>query len=140
LRPARLCYQISLNRLRLSVDYIGSLTAYQIAYKRDPTDIYKESLPSLTDRIMIFEQRTQLYGSNWMADKTGKFFMIPVIEFETINERRAQFGLGPCMRPIVYATGENKYPLGRGKAEASDQKALTDEEYAEFTVGHLRVL
>lgn len=93
---------------------------------------------SLADRIMAFEQRTQLYGSNWTIDKSGKYFLIPVKAFEHMNERRAKFGLGPRMKPTVYAIGEEEYPLGQGLAEASDQKKLTDEEYIEFTKGHLR--
>jgi hypothetical protein len=87
---------------------------------------------------MAFEQRKQLYGNNWMVDKNGKFFLIPVEDFEHMNDRRAKFGLGPRMKPTVYAIGEDKHPLGQAKAEASDQKELTDEEYAEFTKGHLR--
>jgi uridine kinase len=35
LRTACLCYQISLNRLRLSVDYIGSLTPVHINFEFD---------------------------------------------------------------------------------------------------------
>jgi hypothetical protein len=114
------------------------LAAYQTAYKRNPDDVCSESIPSLTDRIMAFEQRKQLYGNNWMVDKNGKFFLIPVEDFEHMNDRRAKFGLGPRMKPTVYAIGEDKHPLGQAKAEASDQKELTDEEYAEFTKGHLR--
>jgi hypothetical protein len=114
------------------------LAAYLAVYKRNRQDVYNESIPSLTDRVMVFEERRQLYGNNWMVDKHGKFFLIPVEDFEHMNDRRAQFGLGPRMKPIVYAIGENKYPLGKGMAEASDQKELTDEEYAEFTKGHLR--
>jgi hypothetical protein len=114
------------------------LAAYLAVYKRNPQDIYNEAIPSLTDRIMIFEERRQLYGNNWMINKQGKFFLIPVKDFEHMNERRAHFGLGPRMKPTVYAIGENKYPLGKGLAEASDQKELTDEEYAEFTEGYLR--
>ena len=114
------------------------LAAYQVAYARDPSNVYQESIPSLTDRIMVFEQRIQLYGNNWSLDKDGNYFLIPVKDFEHMNKRRAKFGLGPRMKPTVYAVSEEKYPLGKGKAEASDQKELTDEEYAEITNGHIR--
>jgi hypothetical protein len=114
------------------------LAAYEKVYELEPKDVYQESIPSLTDRIMAFEQRIQLYGNNWMIDKYGKYFMIPVKDFEHMNARRAQFGLGPRMKPTVYAVGEEKYPLGQGLAEAADQKELTDEEYAKFTKGHIR--
>lgn len=114
------------------------LAAYEVAYARDPNDVYKESIPSLTDRIMVFEERTQLYGNNWSLDKDGRYFLIPVKDFKHMNERRTKFGLGPRMKPTVYAIGEEKHPLGKGVAEVSDQKELTDEEYAEFTKGHNR--
>jgi hypothetical protein len=114
------------------------LTTYQKAYDRDPANIYNESIPSLTDRIMAFETRTQLFGNNWMIDKNGKYFLIPVQDFEHMNERRAKFGIGPRMKPTVYAIGQTRHPLGEGLAELSDQKELTDDEYAEFTRGHIR--
>ncbi len=114
------------------------LVTYEAVFKRNPDNVYKESIPSLTDRIMVLEQRTQLYGNNWSVDKNGKFFLIPVQDFEHMNERRAKFGLGPRMRPTVYAIGEEKYPLGMGEAQASDQKPLTDDEFKEFTKGHVR--
>lgn len=114
------------------------LAAYQRAYDRDAADIYNESIPSLTDRIMAFEQRQQLYGNNWYTDNTGRFHLVPVVDFEHMNQRRAQFGLGPRMRPTVYAIGEETYPLGKGEAQESDQKPMTDEEYAAFTWGHIR--
>ncbi len=114
------------------------LAAYEAAYRRDPEDIYNESIPALTDRIMVLEHRTQLYGTNWSVDKEGRFFLIPVQDFEQMNERRAGFSMTPRMRPIVYAKGEDKYPLGRGRAQASDQKELTDREYDEFSKNHIR--
>lgn len=73
-----------------------------------------------------------------MIDKNGEYFLMPAKDFEHMNERRAPFGLEPRMKPVVYAIGEDKYPLGQGPAETSDQKELTDEEYAEFTQGHIR--
>ena len=130
---------VSLLALHSYLDEMKKVLAeYEAVYKRDPDDVYSESIPSLTDRIMVFEHRTQLYGNNWSIDKDGNYFMIPVEDFEHMNERRAKFGLKPRMRPTVYAVGEERYPLGIGEAQANDQKPLTDEEYEEFTRGHIR--
>lgn len=115
-----------------------ALAAYKKVYERDPRDVNQESIVSLTDRIMIFEQRRQLYGSNWSVDKNGRFFMIPVEDFAHMNERRAVFGLGPRMKPRNLAIGQEEYPLGRGEATADDQKELTDEEYDDFTRRFIR--
>ena len=114
------------------------LAVFEKVHHKDPDNVYNEAIPSLKDRVMVFEQRTQLYGNNWMIDKNGEYFLMPAKDFEHMNERRAQFGSGPRMKPVVYAIGEDKYPLGQGPAETSDQKELTDEEYAEFTQGHIR--
>ena len=130
---------ISLLALHSYLDEMKTvLTAFEKLYAKEPTNVYNEAIPSLTDRIMVFEQRCQLYGTNWMIDKDGKYFLIPVKDFEHMNERRRAFGLGPRMKPIVYAIGEEKYPLGQGLAEASDQKELTDKEYAKFTKHGIR--
>lgn len=125
---------ISLLALHSYLDEMKTvLAAFEKLYEKEPTNVYNEAIPSLTDRIMVFEQRCQLYGTNWMIDKDGRYFLIPVKDFEHMNERRARFGLGLRMKPTVYAIGEETYPLGQGLAEASDQKELTDEEYLEFT-------
>ena len=130
---------VSLLALHSYLDEMKKVLAeYEAVYKRDPDDVYSESIPSLTDRIMVFEHRTQLYGNNWSIDKDGSYFMIPVEDFEHMNERRAKFGLKPRMRPTVFAVGEERHPLGIGEAQANDQKPLTDEEYEEFTRGHIR--
>ena len=130
---------ISLLALHSYLDEMKSvLAAFEKVYKQDPTNTHNEAIPSLTDRILAFEHRIQLYGNNWMIDRNGEYFMIPVQDFKHMNERRAQFGLGPRMKPTVYAIGEEKYPLGQGLAEAADQKELTNEEYADFTKGHIR--
>jgi hypothetical protein len=82
------------------------LATYEEVYKRNPDDVNKESIPSLTDRIMVLEQKNQLFGNNWMLDKSGKYFLVPVKDFEHMNQRRAKYGLNPRMKPTVYAVGE----------------------------------
>lgn len=83
---------ISLLALHSCLDEMKKvLVAYERVYKNDPSNVYNEAIPSLTDRIMVFEQRTQLYGNNWTVDKYGNYFLIPVKDFEQMNTRRSWF-------------------------------------------------
>lgn len=109
------------------------LAIYQKRYAADPDSFYKEAIPPLTDRIMIAEQRKQKFGTNWSVTKGGKWFLIPVDDFANANNLRAKYGLPLMRKPRNLAVGVNEWPLGKGPAEPSDQKALSDEEYAEYT-------
>lgn len=116
------------------------LVIYENEFKKNPDNIYFQAIPPLTDRIMILEERVQYFGTNWSLAKDGTYFLIAVKDFAGMNERRAQYGLEPTKRPVILSTGADKYPLGEGKAKASDQKALTDEEYQDYNKYHLKSL
>lgn len=91
-------------------------------------------LPSLQDRIMVFETRKQHYGTQWKQDpKSGQIYLIEMDDFNFVNDRRAIFGLKKIRRPVNLAKGAVKYPLGKGLAKESDQKALSAEAYKEMT-------
>jgi hypothetical protein len=109
------------------------LRIYEHYYIQDRANIYYQAIPSLVDRIMILEQRRQLFGTNWSLGKNDKPFLIAVEDFSKMNEKRAQYDLEPRRRPVNSAVGAVKYPLGRGLAKKTDQKQLTDEEYEEFS-------
>jgi len=109
--------------------------------------VYKEknssaiqSIPSVRDRIMVLEARKQIFGTQWFTDKRGKPFLIETENFNTVNQRRAEYGLGPVRKPVNLAVGAVKYPLGNGLATENDQKAMTDEEYAQYSQFYLTSL
>ncbi|GAC1390981.1 MAG: hypothetical protein NVSMB46_02000 [Candidatus Saccharimonadales bacterium] len=114
------------------------LAIYERIYKTDPTSIYYQAIPPLTDRIMILEQRLQKFGTNWCMDKNGKLFLVPVTDFAHVNKRRREYGLDPIKRPVILSVGAEKNPLGSGDAQASDQKELTDDEYEEYSRYYLK--
>ena len=125
---------VSLLVLHSSVDDMKRiLTMYEEQFKIDPNSIYKGAIPPLTDRIMIVEQRRQKFGTNWSITKKREWFLIPVVDFDNVNELRAVYGLDPIRKPHCLAVGWEEWPLGQGPAEEDDQKELTDEEYAEYT-------
>jgi hypothetical protein len=108
------------------------LEIYTKLYSKDRSNFYYQAIPPLTDKLMILNERMQYFGTNWSVTKDGKFFLIQVKEFQSVNRRRLKYGLGPIKRPVILSVGAEKYPLGRGKAVASDQKKLTNEEYDDF--------
>ena len=109
------------------------LAVYERQFELDPDSIYKGSIPPLTDRIMIAEQRRQIFGTNWCAAKDGTWSLIPVHDFAHVNERRKRYGLSPISKPRNLSVGAEEYPLGKGFANEGDQKELTDEEHARYT-------
>ena len=54
------------------------------------------SLALLEDRVALGKGELQIYGSQIGTDqKTGELFVLPLMDPETVNERRAEVGLGP---------------------------------------------
>lgn len=125
---------VSLLVLHSNVDDMKRVLAmYEEQFKIDPNSFYKGAIPPLTDRIMITEQRKQKFGTNWSITKKREWFLVPIVDFDNVNELRAEYGLDPIRKPHCLAIGWEEWPLGQGPAEKSDQKELTDEEYAEYT-------
>lgn len=54
------------------------------------------SLALLEDRVRLGRGELQIYGSQIGTDQeSGKMYVLPLIEPETVNERRLKVGLGP---------------------------------------------
>lgn len=130
---------VSLLALHAYLDLMKKvLVLFEQEFARDPPDIYYQAIPPLKDRIAILEFKKQSFGTNWTLGKDGKPFLIAVKNFSEMNKWRAQYGLKPAHRPVNLAVGAAKYPLGKGLAKESDQKDLTDEEYAEYSRDYLK--
>ncbi|MDX1628239.1 MAG: DUF6624 domain-containing protein [Fulvivirga sp.] len=62
-----------------------------------------QSLALLEDRIALGKGELQVYGSQIGKDSdTGEMFVLPLIEPELVNERRASVGLGPIEEYISH--------------------------------------
>jgi len=62
-----------------------------------------ENLAMLEDRVATKTGKKQIYGSQLRNDKeTGELYMLPMIEPEKVNERRASVGLGTIEEYIAY--------------------------------------
>lgn len=45
------------------------------------------------DRVLTQDNQKQIYGSQFQTNEDGKTFLLPVEDFEQIDERRASMGL-----------------------------------------------
>jgi len=53
------------------------------------------SLALLEDRVALRQGKRQIYGSQVSSDpETGEYYVLPLVEPEKVNERRAEVGLG----------------------------------------------
>ena len=108
------------------------LKKYENSYEVDPKSVYYGLIPSLTDRLSIYEIRKQVFGTHWLMDTKGTPYFVEVTNFEKMNINRKKYGLPPVRRPVNLAVDAEKYPLGRGLAVITDQKKLTEAEYKDF--------
>jgi hypothetical protein len=116
------------------------LIEYITAYSKKKSSIPFTYVPSLIDRVMILEKKLQYYGTQWMLSESGKPFLVYTKNFETVNERRAEFGLGPIKKPTDLASKTNRHPLGIGNACKSDMQRLTDKDYNLYSKYYLKSL
>lgn len=114
------------------------LRMYETEFKKNPQNIYYQAIPPLHDRLMILEQRKQLYGTNWGLNENGNLYLIPVQDFDTVDQRRSLFGLKALRRPVILSDGADKHPQGKGQAIVSDQREMTDSEFEVYAQYHLR--
>lgn len=113
--------------LILSVhSYLGTMKKiarmYQAAHKKAPELLASDGIPLLLDRISILTNRHQQYGTTWLEDNTGKIFLVPIDDFERVNERRSVYGLPALTRPSNF--GDSK-----AKALPSDQMEIPDDVF-----------
>ena len=59
-----------------------------------------KQLAYLTDRIAVFEDRAQLYGTQFDWDERGEINPKPFDDFEKVNERRKSVGLNSLQEQI----------------------------------------
>lgn len=106
-------------------------------YQKDRANIYYQAIPSLTDRIMILEGKKQSFGTQWLPDKNGNWFLYPVEDFARMNERRAAYGLGGATQPRDLSLEDAKQPWIAIAAKESDQQQPTKEDYGEYSRDYL---
>ena len=61
-----------------------------------------DGLALLEDRIAIRQGKKQIYGSQIGKDKNGNFYVLPLIDPDNVNKRRAKVGLGTIEEYVKY--------------------------------------
>jgi len=82
------------------------------AVKENKADL--KSLAYLTDRIAVFEEKLQLYGTQFDWDENGNLSPNPFDDLNKVNERRKSIGLNSMEEQIeiirVQVKSENQSP------------------------------
>ncbi len=86
------------------------LAAFTTLYGRDRNDTYYQAIPSMTDKVLILERKPQRFGTQWMFDENKQPFLPPVENFDHVNERRAEYDIGPFRWPKSLAIPESEQP------------------------------
>lgn len=108
------------------------LTAFNEIYRQDRNNCYYQSIPSMTDRWLLLQRKPQEFGTQWMFDADKKPFLLPVGDFEHVNERRKKYGIEPLRWPKSLAIPESEQPWLKEPLSSLTMRELTDEEYKEY--------
>lgn len=59
-------------------------------------ELEQEDIAYLEDRILVAENKQQLYGTQWYVDETtGEYNPEEIVEPDKLDERRAEMGMEP---------------------------------------------
>lgn len=82
--------------------------------KEDKTNGYYRGIPYLQDRINILKGKKQLYGTQWWKVVDDKLVPYPILDIESLDERRAEYGLESFTKykDIIQRGQNNGYTKG----------------------------
>ena len=63
-------------------------------------DVHPSEVAMLEDRILCFEGRDQVYGTQFDWDEAGNLSPLPIRERAALDQRRAKVGLGPLAEDL----------------------------------------
>ncbi|MEW6170839.1 MAG: DUF6624 domain-containing protein, partial [Candidatus Omnitrophota bacterium] len=73
-----------------------------------PTDIQKENIAYLKDRILINEGKKQLFGTQFYFNKKKKLIPYSISNPKNLDKRRKEYGLPPFKNFLIMADDYNK--------------------------------
>ncbi len=104
---------------------------------RDKTDARRASIPAMTDWLAVLEHKPQTFGTIWLMDEQGMPFLPSVKNFESVNERRTDYGIEPLRWPKSLAIPEDQQPWLNKPLYELTMRNPTAEEYAKFGQDYL---
>jgi len=75
------------------------LTAFSNCYNQESENTHYQSIPALTDWVLILERKPQRFGTQWLWDESKEPFLPTVEDFAHVNERRAKYDIEPLRWP-----------------------------------------
>ncbi len=77
-------------------------------FNENEKNIAKENLAFLKDRVLVNENKKQLFGTQFYKSKKGKFVLRPIVNKRDLQKRRNQYGLPPIEEYLKFAEVYNK--------------------------------
>jgi len=65
-----------------------------------PEEVQQEDIAYLEDRILVAENKPQLYGSQWKITEDGSHIPEEIFEPDKLDERRAKMGMKPFAKYV----------------------------------------
>ena len=103
-----------------------SMPAFQkncLSLLKDEKDIPAWQIAMMTDRICMFENRGQIYGTQFDWDENGELSPVEIDDIENVDSRRASVGLPPLAEAIKKHRAENTYHPSADDVKARRKKA-----------------
>jgi len=75
---------------------------YLTLMKKENEPESRQDMAFLTDRILMMSNRRQIYGTQFVEDKNGKYVPYSIMKPRSVNERRASIGLEPIEEYAKY--------------------------------------
>lgn len=107
------------------------LKEFNQLFDKKRIDVHFESIPPLTDFVLLAKRKSQLFGTIWFFDKDMRPFLPTVKDFKSVNKRRSDYGLEPLRWPKSLAIPESKQPWLKKPIGELEMRFPTSEEYDE---------
>jgi len=104
------------------------LNLFNELYQNHKDDTYYQAIPSMTDIVLILEHKPQYFGTQWFFDAKKEPFLPTVKDFDTVNERRSEYGIEPLRWPRSLAIPESEQPWLKKPLSGLIMREPTDKE------------
>ena len=107
------------------------LKKFNELYMQDRGDTYYQAIPSMTDWLCVVEQKSQQFGTIWLGLDKKKPFLPLVEDFDSVNERRAAYGIEPLRWPRSLIMSDSEQPWLLRPLSELVMRNPTAQEYRE---------
>lgn len=105
------------------------LVSFEKSYQLSKEDTYFQAIPSMIDRFRILQRQPQIFGTQWEIDDNNWPFLPTVKDYETLNKRREEYGIGPLRWPRSLAMPKSEQPWLHRPLSELVMKDISDTKY-----------